>query len=73
MQRRTIFSLAIGTALAVTIGLSPSQSHETKIGVVGTKTGRLAAAAESHLTQILGNTVLLYRPDPDEPQIVLPD
>ncbi len=34
---------------------------------------RLAAAAESHLIQILGNTLLLYRPDPDEPQIVLPD
>ncbi len=34
---------------------------------------RLAAAAESHLIQILGNTVLLYRPDPDEPQIILPD
>ena len=48
MQRRTIFSLAIGTALAVTIGLSPSQSHETKIGVVGTKTGRLAAATVTH-------------------------
>jgi len=30
-------------------------------------------AAESHLIQILGNTLLLYRPDPDEPQIVLPD
>ena len=33
----------------------------------------LAAATESHLIQILGNTVLLYRPDPDEPQIILPD
>lgn len=34
---------------------------------------RLAAAAESHLVQILGNTVLLYRPDPDERKIVLPE
>jgi RNA-binding protein len=34
---------------------------------------RLAAATESHLVQILGNTLLLYRPDPDEPKIVLPN
>ena len=33
----------------------------------------LAAAAESHLIQILGNTELHNRPDPDEPQIILPD
>ncbi len=45
MQRRTIFSLAIGTALAVTIGFSPAQSHDIKIGVVGPKTGPLAAGA----------------------------
>ncbi len=33
---------------------------------------RLAAATESHLVQVLGNTLLLYRPDPDDPQIALP-
>ena len=33
----------------------------------------LAAATESHLIQVLGRTVLLYRPDPDEPEIRLPD
>ena len=33
---------------------------------------QLAAATESHLVQVLGNTLLLYRPDPDDPQIVLP-
>jgi len=33
---------------------------------------QLAAATESHLVQVLGRTVLLYRPDPDEPQIQLP-
>ena len=32
----------------------------------------LAAATESHLVQLLGNTVLLYRPDPDDPKIALP-
>ena len=34
---------------------------------------RLAAATESHLVQVLGNTLLLYRPDPDDPQISLPE
>jgi len=33
---------------------------------------QLAAATESHLVQVLGRTVLLYRPDPDEPEIKLP-
>ena len=34
---------------------------------------QLAAATESHLVQVLGNTLLLYRPDPDDPQIALPE
>ena len=33
---------------------------------------QLAAATESHLIQVLGRTVLLYRPDPEDPQIQLP-
>lgn len=33
---------------------------------------QLAAATSSHLIQVLGRTVLLYRPDPDEPEIELP-
>jgi RNA-binding protein len=33
---------------------------------------RLAEASNSHLVQVLGYTVLLYRPDPEEPQIQLP-
>jgi len=32
----------------------------------------LATATGSHLIQVLGRTVLLYRPDPDEPVIQLP-
>ena len=32
----------------------------------------IAAATESHLVQILGNTLLLYRPDPEKPTIILP-
>jgi RNA-binding protein len=33
---------------------------------------QLASATSSHLVQVLGRTVLLYRPDPDEPEIRLP-
>lgn len=32
----------------------------------------LAARTRSEVAQVLGNTVLLYRPHPDEPTIVLP-
>jgi RNA-binding protein len=33
---------------------------------------QLASATASHLIQVLGRTVLLFRPDPDEPEITLP-
>jgi RNA-binding protein len=33
---------------------------------------QLAEATDSHLIQVLGRTVLLYRPDPEEPKIQLP-
>lgn len=32
----------------------------------------LASQTRSHVAQVLGNTVLLYRAHPDEPVIVLP-
>ena len=32
----------------------------------------LAVATRSEVAQVLGNIVLLYRPDPEEPKIVLP-
>jgi RNA-binding protein len=34
--------------------------------------GELAAKTKSEVAQIIGNIVLLYRPDPDEPVIALP-
>ena len=34
---------------------------------------QLAAATESHLVQVLGNTLLLYRPDPDDPKSRCPN
>ena len=33
---------------------------------------QLAARTSSHVAQVLGYTILLYRPDPEEPRIVLP-
>ena len=32
----------------------------------------LAAQTHSEVAQVLGNTVLLYRPDPEDPKILLP-
>ena len=32
----------------------------------------IAAQTRSEVAQVLGNIVVLYRPDPDEPQITLP-
>ncbi len=32
----------------------------------------IAQQTKSFVAQVLGNTVLLYRPDPDEPTIALP-
>jgi RNA-binding protein len=34
--------------------------------------GGLAERAGAELVQVLGNTVLLYKPDPEEPKIELP-
>jgi RNA-binding protein len=34
---------------------------------------RLAEAASAHLVQILGQTVLLFRRDPEKPRIELPE
>ena len=33
---------------------------------------QLAQAAAAHIVQVLGNTLLLYRPDPDKPENELP-
>ena len=33
---------------------------------------KLAEATKSHLVQILGRTILLYREDPEDPKIKLP-
>ena len=33
---------------------------------------QLAEASASHLIQIIGQTLLLYRPDPEDPRIQLP-
>ena len=33
---------------------------------------QLAQAAAAHMVQVLGNTLLLYQPNPDKPEIKLP-
>ena len=33
---------------------------------------KIAGTTQSHLVQILGNTLLFYKPDPDQPSIKLP-
>ena len=54
MQRRIILQLAIGTAFVASLGLAGQAvhaDHEIKIGVVGPKTGPMAAgAAVTHWT-----------------------
>ena len=32
-----------------------------------------AALVDTHLVQVIGRTLVLYRPDPEDPQIELPD
>lgn len=32
----------------------------------------VAALGDAHLVQVIGRTLILYRPDPEEPRIVLP-
>ena len=34
---------------------------------------QLADATQSHLVQILGKTIVLYRPHPDQPELQLPN
>jgi RNA-binding protein len=58
---------ALGTHELVKIkvgGNSPEGRHEVAEA--------LATRTDSELVQVLGNTVLLYRPDPEEPKIELP-
>jgi RNA-binding protein len=42
-------------------------------GTAGTAGAALAAAlADTHVVQVIGRTLILYRPDPEDPQIDLP-
>lgn len=66
-----------GLVAAVDRALTDHELVKVKVGE-GAGLDRHEAAEElarrtgSELAQVLGNIVLLYRPHPDEPQIVLP-
>lgn len=79
--RATVYLGKEGISAAVRRGVEEAYAHQELIKVRlerGCKlerheTGRLLAEATgSHLVQVLGHTLLLYRPDPEEPKLQLP-
>jgi RNA-binding protein len=71
-----------GLTAALTVTLDEAFSNQELVKVRLTRTcpqarerlaPRLAAAAHAHLVQVIGQTVVLYRPDPDQPRLQLPD
>jgi len=66
-----------GLVAAVEQALEDHELVKLKVGEAAKLDRHDAAEALAHKThsqvaQVLGNTVLLYRPNPDEPVIVLP-
>lgn len=66
-----------GLVSAVDQALTDHELVKVKVGEAAPVDRReaaqeLAAKTKSELAQVLGNIVLLYRPDPDEPTIKLP-
>jgi RNA-binding protein len=58
-------ALATHELVKVKLGQNtPTDRHEAA--------GELAARTDAELVQVLGRAVLLYRPHPEEPKIVLP-
>ena len=69
--------LSDGTIAAVARALADHELVKVKVGEAAgidrhAAAGELAARTDSAVAQVLGNTILLYRPDPDEPRIALP-
>lgn len=66
-----------GLVAAVDQALADHELVKVKVGEASsldrhTAAGELALRTHSEVAQVLGNIVLLYRPDPDEPTIQLP-
>ena len=70
--RPTAFLGKEGISAALLRSIDEAHAHRELIKIKIERGDHLAAATESHLVQVLGNTVLLYRPDPDDPKIALP-
>jgi RNA-binding protein len=74
--------LSDGFIAAVDRALTDHELVKVKLGLAGDEAesgldrhaaaDQLAARTESAIAQVLGGTVLLYRPHPDEPRIALP-
>jgi RNA-binding protein len=69
--------LSEGLVAAITRALADHELVKIRLGEQAgvdkqTAADELAARTESAVAQILGNTILLYRPDPEEPRIELP-
>lgn len=69
--------LSDGAIAAVARALADHELVKVKVGEAAgidrhAAAEELAARTDSAVAQILGNTILLYRPDPDEPRIQLP-
>jgi RNA-binding protein len=66
-----------GLVAAVDQALADHELVKIKVGEASAldrhaAAGELADKTRSEVAQVLGNIVLLYRPDPDEPTIQLP-
>src|SRR5262245_46090613 len=66
-----------GLVKAVDQALADHELVKVKLGESAARdrhegAGALAAKTKSQVAQVLGNIVLLFRPDPEEPKIVLP-
>jgi RNA-binding protein len=69
--------LSEGLVAAIEQALADHELVKIKLGESAgvdrdTAAAELAARTDSAVAQILGNTILLYRPDPEEPRIALP-
>jgi RNA-binding protein len=67
-----------GVVTAIDQALSDHELVKVKVGEAAgldrhAAADQIAAQTRSEVAQVLGNIVLLYRPDPDEPQIKLPE
>lgn len=66
-----------GLVAAIDRALADHELIKVKVGEAAgldrhAAAAELASRTKSHVAQVLGNTVLLYRADPEEPVIALP-